>query len=110
MFPAESAMANGTNAFSYLNEGIAFLSCYAYVRLQEGLRPHQSLTGAGHLNHYIVEPLFRWHGENNRILNSPSVGNVGVIERNGSTRSVVNVSPRTLRHHLQPDKRQRELP
>ncbi|KAJ6020193.1 serine palmitoyltransferase 2 [Penicillium canescens] len=70
-----------------LQEAVAFASSYLQVRLKEGKNPYDPLTKIGRFNHYIVDPLFRWHGRNERIVASKSLGRVSM---QGENHSVLN--------------------
>ncbi|KAJ5123988.1 PLP-dependent transferase [Penicillium bovifimosum] len=83
---SHSSPSHGSS-LAMLREAVAFASSYLQVRLKEGKKPYNPLTKIGRFNHYIVDPLFRWHGRNDRIVASQSLGRVSM---QGENRSVLN--------------------
>jgi hypothetical protein len=62
------------------------------VRLDEirNKKPYPALTKTGKPNHHLVDPLFRWHGKNERVLASASLNQVDILESDQSVRKVLN--------------------
>jgi hypothetical protein len=84
-----SSSVNSNLTFA-AQEGFAFACSYLKIRLKELRRPYKPLTSTGRLNHYLVDPFSRWQGQNDRIVTTQSLGQVGIQDKNGSTRTVVN--------------------
>lgn len=85
-----SSSSTYSNLTFAAQEALAFACSYLQVCLKDLPRPYKPLTTTGRFNHYIVDPLFRRHGQNDRIVTTQSLGQVGIQDENGSTRTVVN--------------------
>jgi hypothetical protein len=81
-----------SNLHNFTYEGAAFIKVYLNVRLNDirNKRPYNSLTTAGRFNHYLVDPLSKWYGNNNRILTSGSLAQVGILSTDQSIQKVIN--------------------
>lgn len=83
-----------SNLYNITYEGIAFTKIYMRVRLNEirAQKPYRALTTAGRFNHYLVDPLSSWYGQNKRVLTSASLAQVEVLSTDQSVQRVINGS------------------
>ncbi|KUJ17215.1 PLP-dependent transferase [Mollisia scopiformis] len=73
-------------------EATIFAKQYVVVRLRE-IRlktPYDTLTSIGRCNHYCISPLYNWYGQNDRILVTAPLSQVGIRERDQSIKKVIN--------------------
>lgn len=81
-----------SNAVLAVQEAFTFAACYLTVRSGERRKPYNTLTSVGRFNHYLVDPLFHWFGENERVMATPSTAQVGISRKDRSIQTVVNAA------------------
>jgi serine palmitoyltransferase len=60
------------------------------VRLAEKQSPYTAISSKGHFQHYYIDPLCFWQGNNDRTLLSQTLALVKVEDRYGNKQSLVN--------------------